>query len=147
MIVYIARQARRILIFVTLLVSVMIGSVSFADLNSMSTSLGTPVNIYEYLLNNTEYTLYHGCHSQPEYTLQAKIGNDVDLASTLIAMLGHQNITARYVVGTIRVPSEQVMNWLGVKNVNLAVSAMKYGEFSMLSSVRMEHMLILSMYG
>ena len=63
-------------------------------------------------------------------------------------MLGHQNITARYVVGTIRVPSEQVMNWLAAKNVNLAVSAMKYaGEFPMLSSVRMEHMLILSMYG
>ena len=39
--------------------------------------------------------------------------NDMDTASLLIALLRVSNIPARYVYGTIEVPIEKVMNWVG----------------------------------
>ena len=49
----------------------------------------------------------------------------MDLASTLIAMFRSLNIHSRYVVGTVQVPSAQVMNWLGVTNLALAVTMLQ----------------------
>jgi len=39
--------------------------------------------------------------------------NDIDTASLLIALLRASNIPARYVYGTIQLPIQQVMNWVG----------------------------------
>ncbi len=93
-------------------------------IRSKATELGSPVKIYEYVLNNTEYALYHGSRSGSINSFLGARGNDVDLASTLIAMLRSQGIHARYVVGNIRVSSDKVMNWLGVTNADLAASIM-----------------------
>ena len=48
-------------------------------------------------------------------------------------MLQAQGISARYVVGNISVPSDQVMNWLGVKDIDLAVSAMQVAGIPMVA--------------
>lgn len=88
-------------------------------------ALNKPVLMYEFLRNNAEYTLYDGSRSGSTNTFMGLRGNDVDLASALIAMLRQQGYHSRYVVGTIKVGSSQVMNWLGVKNVNLAVKIMQ----------------------
>nr|VFK45843.1 MAG: RHS repeat-associated core domain-containing protein [Candidatus Kentron sp. TC] len=84
--------------------------------------LGSAVRIYEYVRNRFEYALYHGSRSGAVNTFLGRRGNDVDQASTLIAMLRSQGIPAEYAVGVVEVTSEEVMNWLGVRNLDLAVA-------------------------
>lgn len=86
--------------------------------------LATPVNTYEYVRNNFEYAIYHGSRSGSVNTFQGRRGNDVDLASALIAMFRYQGIPARYVVGQIRVPADKLMNWQGVQDFDLALAIM-----------------------
>ena len=45
--------------------------------------------------------------------LQTKICNDFDTASLLIALLRTSGISARYVYGTVEIPIDKVMNWVG----------------------------------
>lgn len=97
-------------------------STAAEDLFNQATKLNSSVNIYEYVRNNYEYTLYHGSRSGSINTFLGGRGNDVDLASTLIAMLRSQGIPSEYVVGTIEVASADLTNWLGVKDIDLAVS-------------------------
>ena len=95
-----------------------------SELKAKADELATPINIYEYVRNNIEYSLYHGSRSGSINTFLGQRGSDVDIASTLIAMLRSQGIPARYAVGDITVPSADVMNWLGVINTDLAASIM-----------------------
>lgn len=46
-------------------------------------------------------------------TLQTKRGNSFDTASLLIGLLRAANIPARYVYGTIQIPADKAMNWVG----------------------------------
>ena len=46
-------------------------------------------------------------------TLQTKRGNAIDTASLLIGLLRAAKIPARYVYGTIQIPADQAMNWVG----------------------------------
>jgi PKD repeat protein len=46
-------------------------------------------------------------------TLETKQGNAFDTASLLIALLRASGIHARYAYGTVRIPIESVMNWVG----------------------------------
>jgi len=46
-------------------------------------------------------------------TLDKKRGNAVDTASLLIAMLRSAKIPARYVYGTVEMPIDKAMNWVG----------------------------------
>ncbi|MFX8608766.1 transglutaminase domain-containing protein, partial [Acinetobacter baumannii] len=49
----------------------------------------------------------------------------MDIATTLIAMLRSQKIPARYAVGTVRIPTAQLNNWLGIGNVDVALQIFK----------------------
>ncbi len=89
-----------------------------------ATELATPAKIYEYVRNNFEYRLYHGARSNSVTTFMGRRGNDVDLATVLISMFRSEGMPARYVKGQIQVESAQVMNWLGVQDLDLAVSIM-----------------------
>jgi len=79
-----------------------------------------PVKIYQYVKNNFDYEVYYGSLKGSQETLLEKSGNDADLASLLIALLRASDIPARYVYGTIRVPSDKAMAWLGVKDIYTA---------------------------
>jgi transglutaminase-like putative cysteine protease len=46
-------------------------------------------------------------------TLDKKAGNAMDTASLLIALLRASGIPARYVYGSVEVPADQMMNWVG----------------------------------
>ena len=100
-------------------------STAAADLAAKAASLGSPVAIYEYVRNNYDFSLYHGARSGSINTFLGGRGNDVDLAATLIAMLRSRGIPARYVVGTVRLPAAQAMNWLGVENADLAYGILR----------------------
>jgi len=72
-----------------------------------------PVQIYNWVRNNIEYLPTYGSIQGADMTLQTKRGNSFDTASLLIGLLRAANIPARYVYGTIQVPADQAMNWVG----------------------------------
>ncbi|WP_347989700.1 transglutaminase-like domain-containing protein [Methylomonas sp. AM2-LC] len=85
---------------------------------------GNAVAIYEYAYNNFIFETYHGSRSGSANTFLGLHGSDVDIASTLIAMLRSQNIPARYATGTIQLSAAQLNNWFGVGNSNVAFQLM-----------------------
>lgn len=93
-----------------------------AVISNKSAELGSAVAIYEYLRNNTEYSVYHGARSSSLNSVFGLRGNDVDLASSLIAMLRSQGIKSRYAVGNIKIPKVELANWLGVLDNDLAIA-------------------------
>lgn len=94
-------------------------------LRDKAAALGTAVGMYEHLHNTLEYSAYHGSRSGSINTYLGQRGSDVDIATTLIAMLRSQNIPARYAVGTVRIPAAQLTNWLGVGSLDVAVQILK----------------------
>lgn len=94
-------------------------------LSDKATQLGTVVAIYEYLHNTIEHSPYHGSRSGSVNTFLGQRGSDVDIATTLIAMLRAQNIPARYAVGTVRLPAAQLTNWLGIPQLDTAIEVLK----------------------
>ncbi len=87
-------------------------------------ALESAAAIYEYVRNTHEYALYHGSRSNTINTFMGQRGSDVDIASVLIAMYRSQNIPARYAKATVSAPAEDVANWIGVKNIELAAAIM-----------------------
>ncbi len=81
---------------------------------------GNAVAIYQYAYNNFVFEPYHGSHSGSVNTFLGLHGSDVDIASSLIAMLRSQYIPARYAVGTVQLSAAQLTNWLGTGNANVA---------------------------
>lgn len=94
-------------------------------LRDKATQLGTAVAIYEYVHNTLEHSPYHGSRSGSVNTFLGQRGSDVDIATTLIAMLRSQNIPARYAVGTVRIPAAQLTNWLNIPQLDTAVEVLK----------------------
>ncbi len=72
-----------------------------------------PVQIYSWVRNNIETLPTYGSIQGADMTLQTKKGNSFDTASLLIGLLRAANIPARYVYGTIQVPADRAMNWVG----------------------------------
>jgi transglutaminase-like putative cysteine protease len=72
-----------------------------------------PVQIYNWVRNNIEFLPTYGSIQGADMTLQTKRGNSFDTASLLIGLLRAAGVPARYVYGTIQVPADQAMNWVG----------------------------------
>jgi hypothetical protein len=83
-------------------------------IKALATSLNNnPVQIYNWVRNNIEYLPTYGSIQGADMTLQTKRGNSFDTASLLIGLLRAANIPARYIYGTIQIPADQAMNWVG----------------------------------
>jgi transglutaminase-like putative cysteine protease len=72
-----------------------------------------PVKIYNWVRNNIEFVPTYGSIQGADMCLQTKQCNAFDTSSLLIALLRVSNIHARYVEGTVEVPIDKVMNWVG----------------------------------
>jgi transglutaminase-like putative cysteine protease len=72
-----------------------------------------PVKIFNWVRNNIEYLPTYGSIQGSQMTLDNQRGNAFDTASLLIALLRASNIPARYAYGTVQIPIEKVMNWVG----------------------------------
>jgi RHS repeat-associated protein len=72
-----------------------------------------PVAIYHWVRNNIEYQPTYGSIQGASLTLLNKRGNAFDTSSLLIALLRAANVPSRYAYGTVQVPADQAMNWLG----------------------------------
>ena len=93
----------------------------------------------------------YGSIQGADMCLQTLQGNDFDIASLLIALLRTSGIHARYVYGTIELPIDKVMNWVGgFTNANAALSFIASGGTPVvglisggkISAVRMEHVSV-----
>jgi transglutaminase-like putative cysteine protease len=85
-----------------------------AAIRAKAAELGNqPVAIYNWVRNNIEFIPSYGSIQGSDMTLQTKRGNAFDTASLLIALMRAANIPTRYVYGTIEMPVEQAMNWVG----------------------------------
>lgn len=110
-----------------------------------------PVQIYNWVRNNISFIPSYGSIQGSELTLQNKRGNAFDTASLLIALYRAAGIPARYVYGTIDVPADKVMNWVGgVTKIEAAQSLLGQGGIpntglingGKISTVRMEHVWV-----
>ncbi len=72
-----------------------------------------PVQIYNWVRNTIEYLPTYGSIQGADMTLQTKRGNSFDTASLLIGLLRASGIPARYVYGTVQIPADRAMNWVG----------------------------------
>ena len=110
-----------------------------------------PVEIYNWVRNNIEFIPTYGSIQGANYTLQSAKGNAFDTASLLIALLRAADVPARYAYGTVSIPADQVMNWVGGVTVPAAAqqllgqggipnSAVVQG--GVISHIEMEHVWV-----
>lgn len=84
------------------------------EIKALATQLNnSSVAIYTWVHNNIHYIPSYGSIQGAQHTLETKQGNAIDTASLLIALLRAADIPARYVYGTVEIPAEKVMNWVG----------------------------------
>lgn len=87
------------------------------DVIDLAASLdNSPLEIYEYVRNNFAFEPYYGSVNGSRETLVQECGNDYDLASLLIALLRAAGVPSRYVQGTVQVPIDRMMSWVGVED-------------------------------
>lgn len=99
-----------------------------AAIQQLAADLGNdPVALYEWVRNNIRYSPYGGSRKGAARTLEERAGNAWDQSSLLIALLRAAGYPARYVTGTIQVPSEAAMAWTGTANVRSAVQLLASG--------------------
>src|SRR5882724_5845965 len=110
-----------------------------------------PVNIYNWVRNNIEGVPTAGAIQSAQDTLDKKRGNATDTATLLIALLRAANIPARYQFGTIDVPAEQAMNWVGGATKAEAaltilnqggLAARGIGSSGRIATIRLEHVWV-----
>jgi len=121
-------------------------------IRQLATSLNNnPVQIYNWVRNNIQFIPSYGSIQGSDLTLQTRRGNSFDTASLLIALLRAGNIPARYVYGTIEVPADKVMNWVGGVSVpQAAINLMGQGGIPVIGVaqggqvrlVRLEHVWV-----
>lgn len=110
-----------------------------------------PVQIYNWVRNNIQFIPSYGSIQGADLTLMNRRGNAFDTASLLIALLRASGIPARYVYGTIDVPAEQAMNWVGgVTKAEAAQSLLGQGGIpnigiasgGVIKTIRLEHVWV-----
>ncbi len=122
------------------------------EIKELAESLNNnPVEIYTWVHNNIRFIPSYGSIQGSQYTLEIKQGNSIDTASLLIALLRASNIPAHYAYGTVEIPIEQVMNWVGgVTSPFAAQDLLNQGGIpnvlikknGVLSSFRIEHVWV-----
>lgn len=92
------------------------------DIRTLAQTLNyQPVSIFNWVHDNIEFIPSHGSIQGSQMTLDMKRGNAFDTTSLLIALLRASNIEARYVYGTVQIPTEKVMNWLQADTPEMAI--------------------------
>lgn len=84
------------------------------DIVALAASLNNnPAEIYAWVHNNIHFLPSYGSIQGAAHTLQLGRGNAMDTASLLIALLRAAGVPARYAYGTVEIPIDEVMNWVG----------------------------------
>ena len=123
-----------------------------STIKKLAADLGkNPHRIYQWVHDNIYWQPTHGSVQGAQDTLDKKAGNATDTASLLIALLRAAGIPARYVYGSVEVPAEQMMNWVGgAKTIDAAQQVLGQGGIpnvalvsgGKISAVRIEHVWV-----
>lgn len=99
------------------------------DIKKLAQSLNhNPVEIYHWVYNHIQFVPTYGAIQGAQMTLQSQQGNAFDTTSLLIALLRAANIHARYVYGSVQIPIDKIMNWLGdLKSAEAAIQLLNQG--------------------
>jgi hypothetical protein len=121
-------------------------------IQAQAAALGhNPARIYKWVYDTIEFIPSYGSLQGADYTLQTRRGNAFDTSSLLIALLRASQIPARYVYGTIEVPMDRAMNWVGgVTSPDAALNLLAQGGIPSIgitrggqfSTVRLEHVWV-----
>jgi hypothetical protein len=85
-----------------------------ADIKALAAQLdNNPYCIHQWVHDYIRFFPTYGSVQGAQETLAKKSGNAFDTASLLIALLRSASIESRYVYGTVDIPAEQLMNWVG----------------------------------
>jgi len=122
------------------------------DIQALAASLDyNPVAIYNWVHDNIRYIPTYGSVQGSQLTLDNRAGNAFDTASLLIALLRTSGIHARYAYGTVRIPIDKVMNWVGgvtepsdaIKIISLGyIPATSLTQGGVIKYVKMEHVWV-----
>lgn len=122
------------------------------DIQALATSLNNdPVQIYNWVHNNIEFVPTYGTLQGSQGAFESKKANAFDTASLLIALLRAAGIPARYAYGTVQVPADQAMNWVGgVTSPNAAlqllgkggIPSMGLAEAGVIKHIKLEHVWV-----
>jgi hypothetical protein len=85
-----------------------------------------PEKLYLYVKNGYQFTPYLGSQKGSIGTERELSGNDFDQASFLIALLRDAGIPARYAFGSMLIPSDAALNWLGVDSADAALRVLQF---------------------
>jgi len=111
-----------------------------------------PIKIYNWVHNNIEFIPTYGSIQGSQMTFNSRKGNAFDTSSLLIALLRASNISARYAMGTVKIPIGKVMNWVGNVSVPKAalqilaqggISSAGILEGGKITAVEMEHIWVM----
>jgi RHS repeat-associated protein len=115
-----------------------------AAVQSAVSGLAGPVEIYEAVRNSIRPDFYYGVMKGAAETLRESAGNDADTASVLVLMMRAKGIPARYVRGTIKLPTATLQQLTGTANATQAVRTLQRAGIPVdfdpadLSSVKLE---------
>ena len=83
-------------------------------IRALAAELGNnPVSIFNWVSNELAFVPTYGAIQGSQMALETRKANAFDTASLLLALLRAADIPARYVYGTVELPVEQMMNWVG----------------------------------
>ena len=91
------------------------------EMANMADTLSTPINIYNYVINDCYNEFYPNSRKGAIGTFEQHGGNDYDISSLFIAMLRYLNYDASYVSGEITINIEQALNYTGADDVESAL--------------------------
>lgn len=112
---------------------------------------GTPLALLRFVHDSVRFVPSYGSVQGSDYTLQTLRGNAFDQASLLIALLRASNHPARYAYGTVDIPVDQAMNWVGgVTTPIAALSLLSQGgipctgltQGGVITHIRLEHVWV-----
>jgi hypothetical protein len=123
-----------------------------ADIKQKAIDLGSnPVRIFNWVHDSIGFFPSYGSVQGAQDTLDKQSGNAFDQASLLIAMLRSSGIPARYVYGTVDLPTAQAQNWVGgVQDVDSAQQILGQGGIpnialtsgGVVKAIRIEHVWV-----
>ncbi len=121
------------------------------EIRALATALGNhPVQIVHWVYDHIEFLPTYGSVQGSHLTWLTKRGNACDTASLLVALLRAANIPARYVYGTVQMPIDQVINWVGAAIPESALQLLGQGgmphtavvQGGVITAVKLEHVWV-----
>ncbi|WP_303805610.1 dockerin type I domain-containing protein [Ruminococcus flavefaciens] len=90
------------------------------EMANKADELKDAISVYNYVYNNIRAEFYNGSRKGAIGTFEQGCGNDLDIASLLIAMLRYKGYKADYVTALVGFTEKQLLSWTHTDNIEVA---------------------------